>query len=193
MRRQRPIHRPSLKGSAGYSLVEVVVAMLISCIMVTAVMSVAITAKQGGAKAMHRMMFDQGMAQLSAEVKEYVTACGCNACTGNCPSPACADPGIQGPNTNNGGAAQWYIDGAPGAGATGKLSDSQGPVWALASGTHKITGLFPTSPASAALEAAPYGGFIKYDVTWPAGCPGTGVPGINDAPVVSFAANWSEP
>ncbi|MFI5348495.1 MAG: hypothetical protein ACHQ2Z_03040 [Elusimicrobiota bacterium] len=161
--------------------------------MITAVMGVAVTAKQGSGKAMHRMMFDQGIAQLSTEVKEYVTACGCDACTGFCPSPACADPGISGPNTLNAGAAQWYLNGAPGAGATGKLIDSMGDVWALTSGAHQITGMFPTTPAAMNLEAPPYVGKIVYTVAWPAGCPGTGVPGINDAPTIKFMANWSEP
>ena len=198
MRRQRPCKRPPHIGSAGYSLVEVVVAMLISVVMVTAVMSVAVTAKQGSAKAMHHMMMDQGVAQVSAMVKQYVTACGCNACTGVCPSPQCADPGISGPNTAPGvtGANQWYFSGSKITDWT-KVPPPSGTgvpqaVWPLASGDHYLTGVVPS------LEAAPYIGYIKYSVGWPnigGACTvgNGGIPGVSDAPEVKFMANWSEP
>ena len=205
MRRHRTRLRPIRIGFAGYSLVEVVVAMLISCVMLTAVMGVAVTAKQGGGKSMHRLAFDQGISQLSAELKSYVTACGCRADTGACPGGGlCDDPGINGPNTNRAGVAQWYINGAPGAGTTGKLIDTYNgsagaDVWALACGDHVITGLFPPPPSPLALESAPYGGSIKYTVGWPdinaagVGSCAVGLPGINDAPTIKFMANWSEP
>lgn len=186
-RRSRLIH----PGASGYSLVEVVVAMLISCIMVTAVMGVAVTSKQGSAKTMHRMLFNQGIAQLSAEVKQYVTGCGCIKSTGACPAPQCTT--ILGPNTNNAGVATWYLNGAPGPGATGRLIDSQGPVWALACGVHTITGVFPTAPASAALEAPPYNGTIQYTVSYPIGGCTASAPSAVDVPRIDFAANWTEP
>jgi len=179
-------------GNAGFSLVEVMVAMLIGAVMVTAVLGVSVTAKTGGAKAQHRQMFDQGIAQLSAELKQYVTACGCwktgGGVTCTTPSvPATNCTTVLGPNTNNAGAATWYLNGA--AGAAGNISDSQGNVWALACGVHTIRGIVPT------LEAAPYNGAISYNVVgWPnaAACIG-GPPGVSDTPQIQFTASWTEP
>jgi hypothetical protein len=167
--------------------------MLISCVMVTAVMGVAVTAKQGGGQQAHRMMYDQGIAQLSAQVKEYVTACGCNASTGVCPSPGCADPGINGPNTGPGitGVNQWYLQDT----SLG-IYDFNGPpnsgtpqtVWALTCGDHYVIGIVP------AMEVAPYYGYIHYQVGWPTlGACTVGVPGANDMPVVQYTAVWQEP
>jgi prepilin-type N-terminal cleavage/methylation domain-containing protein len=197
MRRHRT-SVPRLSTAPGYTLVEVVVAMLISCVMMTAVMGVAVTAKQGGGQQAHRMMFNQGIAQLSAQVKEYVTACGCSAATGGtCPSPGCADPGISGPNTGPGitGVNQWYLqdtsvnpgiydfDGPPNAGGVARAT------WALSCGDHYITGIVP------ALEVPPYQGYIHYQVGWPTlgTCSVPGVPGKNDMPVVQYTAVWTEP
>lgn len=185
-------HRPRVRvlaASAGYSLVEVVLAMLISCIMVTAVMGVAVTARQGSGKSIHRMMFDQGISQLSAEVKQYVTACGCLKSTGACPSPGCTQ--IPGPNTNVAGVNTWNLNGAVGAGGTLLDSASYGGagqnVWALSCGSpHVVTGVVPT------LESSPYNGSITYNVTWPSGCTAS-LPLATDTPLITFTANWTEP
>ena len=189
---QRAFDRPPPGGSAGYSLVEVMVAMLITCIMLTAVMGVAVTSKQGSITSEHRTLFNQGIAQLTSEVKEYVTACGCDKGTGNCVPAlnptACTQ--ILGPNTNAAGAATWYLNGA--AGASGVLNDSMGNVWALTCGDHVITGVVPLFEAP-----SPYNGTIDYKVGWPgcaANCVGcTGVPAATDVPTITFTANWTEP
>lgn len=161
--------------------------MMISCVMVTAMMGVAVTQKQGSGKTMHRMMFDQGIAQLSGELKQYVTACGCVKNTGNCSLPALGCSTILGPNKNNAGIATWYLNGAGGSPLGSNIVDSQGNVWALScGGAHSITGLVP------ALEAAPYSGSISYTVTWPGGCNAV-VPGPTEDPQISFTANWTEP
>ena len=186
--------RLSSPGSTGYSLVEVIVAMLISCIMVTAVMGVAVTGKQGTGKGMRRMMFDQGIAQVSAEVKQYVTACGCTKNAGAaCPAPACTQ--VLGPNTNNAGVATWYISGAPGAVPPGTIVDA-GVVggatrntWALSCGPHYITGVM--NGGAVDLEANPYQGYILYTVNYPSGC--AGIPLVNDTPSITYTANWTEP
>jgi len=174
-------------GSSGFSLVEVMVAMLIGSVMVTAVLGVSVTARTGGAKSTHRQMFDQGIAQVSAELKEYVTACGCKKSNGDCSSPAGGCTLLSGPNTNNAGIATWYLNGAAGAG--GNMTDSQGNVWALACGVHTITGVVPT------LEAAPFNGRISYNVVgWPgAGACTASAPGTNDTPQIQFTASWTEP
>lgn len=174
------------KERNGYSLVELVIAMLISCLMITAVMGVAVTSKRGGVKGMHRLMFNQGISQLSAQVKQYVTACGCSPATGVCDPVGCAIPGNLGPNAFRSGAATWNLTG-------GALRDFAGPppngapqdVYAMKCGSHYVTGVVPT------LEAAPYNGYIRYDVSWPGGCPAS--VGATDTPMVTFSANWDDP
>ncbi len=158
--------------------------MLISAIMVTAVMGVAITAKQGGGKDQRRMMFNQGIAQLSAQLKAYVTACGCNPTGGACPAPACTM--ILGPNRfSNAGVATWYLNSSNPA--LNPVKDSMGNVYALTCGAHTVTGVVP------ALEAPPYNGAITYTVAWPGGvCPNP-LPPVGSAPQVTFTANWTEP
>ena len=166
--------------------------MLISCIMVTAVMGVAVTSKQGSSKSTRRLLADQGIAQLSAEVKQYVTACGCVKSTGVCPAPACTE--ILGPNTNVAGVSTWNINGAAGPAANivdaAVYGGAGRAIWALAcggTGNHVITGIMPT------LEAAPYNGSITYNVQWPiGGCNGT-LPTAADTPSITFTANWTEP
>lgn len=186
MRRARDPRR-GRAGSAGFSLVEVMVAMLIGAVMVTAVLGVSVTAKTGGAKSTRRQMADQGIAQLSAELKQYVTACGCKKSSGDCSLPAGGCTLVTGPNSNNAGIATWYLNGA--AGAVGNISDSMGNVWALTCGAHTIRGVVP------ALEAAPYNGSITYTVAgWPSAAACTAsAPGPNDTPVITFSANWTEP
>lgn len=166
--------------------------MLIGAVMVTAVLGVSVTAKLGGVKAQHKQMFDQGIAQLSVELKEYVTGCGCwktgSGSTCTTPSvPAANCTLVLGPNSNNAGVATWYINGA--AGAAGNITDSMGNVWALACGAHTLHGVVP------ALEAAPYNGSITYNVMgWPNAASCTAAPpGINDTPQIQFTANWTEP
>ncbi len=177
--------RPSPRlPRAGYSLVELVIAMLISCLMITAVMGVAVTARRGGVKGMHRLMFNQGISQLSAQVKQYVTACGCNPSTGACDPTGCAVPGNLGPHTANSGFATWYLTGGGLADAATAGGAGRG-VYALMCGPHYVTGVVPS------LEGAPYNGYIQYDVSWPGGCP-TSI-GATDTPVVTFTAQWDEP
>ena len=196
MEQARLFRLTSARGvQAGYTLVEVVVAMLISCIMITAVFGVALTSKQSTGKNERHLLFDQGIAQLSGQLKSYVTACGCVP-GGSCPTGPCNGPGeIDGPNTNfHWSPATWYLDGAPGAnGAT--IHDYPNPpsscgsfgtpqkVWALASGAHYITGV--VNSGTPPLDQSPFCGYIMYTVAWP-GPPAT-VP-----PQVTFTATWND-
>ena len=140
MNRRRLPHR----GTNGFTLVELIVAMLISCTMITAVMGVAVTSKQGGGKSMRHVMFDQGIAQLSAEVKQYVTACGCTKNSGTaCPTPNCTM--ILGPNTNSGRREHLeHQRKAAGAVAGVPITDAAAlrgtNTWALSCGNHVIYG-----------------------------------------------------
>lgn len=174
-------------GASGFSLVEVMVAMLIGAVMVTAVLGAAVSATQGTAKSNHRAALNQGIAQVSAELKNYVTACGCVKSTGACPAGNCTL--ISGPNSNN-GANTWSINLAPGP--SGTITDlDYGNGWALAcginGGTHRLSGVVP------ALEAAPYNGQISYTVSWPVGGCSATVPANTDAPAITFNATWNEP
>ena len=160
--------------------------MLIASVMVTAVLGVSVTATQGSAKSMHRQMFDQGISQVSGQIKNYVTGCGCDK-GGACTVAACTPPnGLLGPNTNNGGVNTWYFNNAPGP--SGAIVDSMGNVWALACGTHILTNVLTAGTPN--LEAVPFSGHISYTVTWPGGCPGA--PGT-ETPKIDFSASWTEP
>jgi prepilin-type N-terminal cleavage/methylation domain-containing protein len=181
-------------GSAGFTLVELIVAMLISCTMITAVMGVAVTSKQGGGKAMRHTLFNQGIAQLSAEIKQYVTACGCTKAAGStCPAPQCTT--ILGPNINVGGVNTWNINGAAGAIVGIPITDAAvyggggRATWALSCGNHVLTGVMNGSTPS--LEAPPYNGSITYNVSYPSGC--AGLPLSTDVPEITYTANWTEP
>jgi prepilin-type N-terminal cleavage/methylation domain-containing protein len=183
---QRPRRRfRAAPGPAGYTLVEVVVAMLISCVMVTAVMGVAITAKQSTVHNARRLQTDQAISELSGLLKNFVTACGCNPSSGSCTgaSPTACTM-ITGPNTANAGVATWYLNNYPGAAGL-PIVDSLGNTYALKCGTHKLSNVLP------AIEAAPFNGNISYTVSWPGGCPN--LPGPTGTPTVAFNAYWTEP
>ncbi len=150
--------------------------MLISCIMVTAMFSVALTQKQGSGKSDRRMLSNQGAAVVSALLKDFVTGCDCNPATGAC-GPDCAL--IEGPNKfRSPGVGTWYMNGHAGV-----VVDSMGDVYALRYGLHTLRGLLP-----AWLEAAPYNGRVNYTVT-PAQAAVLGRP----VPQVVVDVHWDEP
>ncbi len=164
------------RDGLGYTLVEVIVAMLISCIMVTAMFSVALTQKAGSGKSDRKMLANQGMSQVSAMLKGYVTGCGCDPNTGVCNGGGDCDT-LLGPNKANGGVATWYLNGSG-----GNISDSMGNVYALTYGVHTLTGVLPGW-----LEAAPYNARVSYTVSQ--------AQLVNGRPVpqVVMSVNWTEP
>ena len=168
-RRRRPI-----EGDAGYTLVEVVVAVLISAIMVTAVFSTALTSKTSSGKSDRRLIASQAARQLTSRLRQFVTGCGCDINTGICPSPQCTT--ILGP-TNRAGVASWYLNDPTGSPA---ITDSMGDVWAMRCGQHTVTGLLP-----AWFEAAPYNARLVYTVS---NCAGGDTP-----PLVTVNVPWTEP
>lgn len=173
---------PRCDRRAGYTLVEVVVAILVSSIIVISVFSVAVTSKAGSGKNDRRLAAGQAAAQVTAQLKGYVTACGCNPSTGDC--SACASSPVLGPNTNNSGVSTWYLSGG-GVADAGSLGGAARNVYALACGDHFVTGIVPP------LEASPFNGYIRYTVTYPGGCP-TSI-GVTAAPQVTLSVNWTEP
>lgn len=123
--RQRRI-RPDLasRRDAGYTLVEVMVAMLLTTIMVTSVFSVALTVKTGGNKGESKIKAAAGARMVAALLKNYVTG-----------DPASAV--IPGPGT---GANSWSMTGNGIVDACGCPSCTAN-CYALAHGTHSLTGV----------------------------------------------------
>lgn len=181
MRRHRlPPIRPQGPSTLGYTLVEVVIAMLISSIMVTAMFGVALTSKQSSGKNDRRLLASQAARQITSQLRSYVTGCGCNPSTGDC--SACNTSLLSGPNTANGaGAASWYMNG-------GGITDSRGNVYALACNNHVLTGAGIIPPN---LQDPIFNASVSYNVTYPGGCP-TSV-SATSAPKVDVTVNWTEP
>jgi prepilin-type N-terminal cleavage/methylation domain-containing protein len=178
----RPRPRPTeRRGSAGlgYTLIEVVVAMLISCIMVTAMFSVALTSRQGSGKSDRHLIANQAARQVSSQLRAYVTGCNCDPSTGACSTVNNDCTMMTGPNTTRAGVATWYFN-SPGA--SPPVIDSQGDVWALKIGDHSLTGVLPSW-----FEGAPYNARVVYTVTVPASFGG------RPQPQVYVHVDWTEP
>lgn len=136
------------------------VALLISCVMVTAVLASSLTAKTSSGLADRKMVAAETIREVSSQLHGYVTGCNCVPNTGVCQNGGGAGDcnpvtGPWGPNTARAGVATWYFN-APGAG----IVDSQGDVWALKNGLHTITGILPNW-----FSGAPYNAVLTYNVT----------------------------
>jgi prepilin-type N-terminal cleavage/methylation domain-containing protein len=128
-------------ASSGYTLVEVMVAMLLTSIMVTSVFSVALTVKTGGNKGERKIKAAAGARQVAAMLKNYVT--------GDPNNTLIPGPGL--------GTNKWSMD-------SGGVDDTScSNCYALTSGTHTLTGILP-----ATFEAAPFNARVIYFVD-PAG------------------------
>ncbi|MDX6770257.1 MAG: type II secretion system protein [Elusimicrobiota bacterium] len=173
MARHRP--RRLIDRRAGYTLVEVVIAVLLTSIMVTSVFSVALTSKQGGGKSDRRLVAAQAAKRMTSQLRNFVTGCDCNATTGVCSAASCT---IQGP-TPRAGVASWYLNDP-----TNAVNDSRGDVWALASGVHTITG---TGVLPAWFLAAPFNGSVQYTVD------NSVVVNGRPVPQVTLDVVWTEP
>lgn len=114
------------RGDAGYTLVEVMVAMLLTSIMVTSVFSVALTVKTGGNKGEAKIKAAAGARMVAALLKNYVTAEPGTASTTLIPGP-CA-----GAVNNWSMSCNGIVDACPGGGSN---------CYALAHGTHTLTGV----------------------------------------------------
>ena len=152
-------------ASSGYTLVEVMVAMLLTSIMVTSVFSVALTVKTGGNKGERKIKAAAGARQVAAVLKNFVT--------GDPTNTMIPGPGV--------GSNKWSMDG----GAVDDTSCSN--CYALTSGSHTLTGILP-----ATFEAAPFNARVIYFVD-PAG--DTITDGVNTRPIpsVSITTTWTDP
>jgi prepilin-type N-terminal cleavage/methylation domain-containing protein len=163
-----------MKAHRGFTLIEVVAAMLVSCVMISAVFSVALSNKQTNARSDRRLVAAQAAQSLTLKLADYVTADASNT-----PTTLALAPG-----------GLWSLPG-----------DSLGNVYALcgtAAGTaHVLGAASPLVPTQ--ISAAPFNGTLTYTVTWAAGCnvacPGflSAIPVVNCQPKVDVKATWTEP
>lgn len=156
-------------GEAGYTMVEVMVAMLLTSIMVTSVFSVALTVKTGGSKGERKIKAAAGARQIAAQLKNYVTGDPANTV-------------IPGPGA---GTNSWSM-------TSGTVTDDcactscAANCYALAAGSHTLTGVLPAS-----FEASPYNARVIYFIS----TTDTISDGVNTRPVpsVSITTTWNEP
>lgn len=132
--------------------------MLLTSVMVTSVFSVALTAKSGGGKGERALMATQGAKQIANLLKNFVT--------GDTATSLSYPPGVA--------ANGWGLTGVNGI--VDACPDASTICWALAPGTHTLTGVLSTT-----FEAAPYNARVSYFVA--AGSP----------PNVIVTATWTEP
>ncbi|MBI5624901.1 MAG: hypothetical protein HY924_14085 [Elusimicrobia bacterium] len=140
-----------MDGERGSTFIEVSIAMLLVAIVTSSVFSVAITARQGGGRAMRRLIADQAARQLTERLKGYVTGDD---------SQTAIDWGFRGPSSGTTAAGNWTINGAAAINDDGTITDSMGNVNALSVGTHTLTsGVLP-----AWFSAPPYNASVRYVV-----------------------------
>lgn len=157
-----------MRGDAGYTLVEVMVAMLLTSIMVTSVFSVALTVKTGGNKGEAKIKAAAGARMVAALLKNYVTAETGAASTTLIPGP-CA-----GAVNNWSISCNGIVDACPGGGSN---------CYALAQGTHTLTGVMGDFE-----EPPPVGKNARVSYYVNAGTVVNGRP----VPVVVITTNWTE-
>lgn len=154
--------------------------MLITCVMITSVLSSALSSKISGGKNDRRLIASQAARQTSGMLKGFITGCDCSITTGNCTVPSCSItgpmPGYCGVGATNATCTASYSLNNP------PLVDSRGTVYALATGSHTIQGLLPPE-----FEAAPYNARVIYYVT-----PGTQIINGRPVPLVNVTVDWTE-
>lgn len=184
--------RPSRSRRAGYTLIEVMVATLITALLAVATIEVALSTKSNSVRLDRRILANQTSKAVQSALKAYVTG-----------DPNSTATGLCGPNTLNGGTlnargmmtsctrAMWCI-------SNSLMTDSPGgggsnPCYALNPGTHILscTGMRPPPSLDDrlcllpyALVQPPYNGYVQYTVTYSA----AGAP-----PQVAINVNWTEP
>ncbi len=148
----------------GYTLVEVMVAMLLTSIMVTSVFSVALTVKTGGSKGERKIKAAAGARQIAGQLKNFVTG-----------DPT--DTWLAGPGT---GANKWSMDG-------GGIDDTSCvDCYALTAGSHTLTGVLPVE-----FEAAPFNARVTYFISITDTI--TDGVNIRPVPSVSITTTWTDP
>ena len=157
--------------------------MLIACVMITAVLSTALSSKISGGKNDRRLIASQAARHTTSLLKNLVTGCNCSIASGRCSVSGVGACSITGPMPGNcgGGATvatcteSYSLNNPP-------LADSRGTVYALALGSHTITGLLPSE-----FEAAPYNASVIYYVT-----PTSQIINGRPVPLVNVTVDWTE-
>ena len=151
---------------SGYTLIEVMVAMLLTSVMVTSVFSVALTVKTGGSKGERKLKAAAGARLVASQLRNFVTG-----------DPTSTIAGLTGPGV---GSNKWSMDGS----GVDDLSCTN--CYALGAGSHTLTGIM-----AASFEAAPYNARVIYFVT----TTDTITDGVNTRPIpsVSITTTWTEP
>lgn len=167
-----------MKGRGGFTLIEVVVSVLLTAVMVSAVFTVALSVKTGGGKADRKLLAGQAERALSATLKGYVTSDNTATNTVIAGPNACARTGCGTP-----GPTSWNIH------TPGVQTDSLGDVYALTAapvGSEHVLTCVAAPGADAAcfvpkvLRDPPFNGTIKYSV-------------VGSPPQVIVTVNWTEP
>ena len=126
-------------------MVEIVISIMLTALMVSSVFSVALTSKTGGGKQERKLIAAEASRQLSARLKNFVSA------------DVTGTSGIQGPGS---GTNRWSMD----DGAVNDCGPSCGAptctnCYALGAGVHTLQGFLP-----AWFTNAPYNATISYNV-----------------------------
>ncbi|MBI3553304.1 MAG: type II secretion system protein [Elusimicrobia bacterium] len=156
-------------GRSGYTLLEVIISMMLTAILCSAVFSIAITAQQSSNKIDRRVIANQCQRHLSEMLANYVSG-----------DYSATNDRIAGPTSTTPGVASWYINGA--TGEDGRvIVDSCGACYALSPGVHTLTNFLPGW-----FEVQPFNGAISYTIT------NTALTNGNQ-PNVSISVTWTEP
>jgi hypothetical protein len=173
----------------------VVISILLASVIVTSVMSVALTSKslngQNGRNDRHQVA-GQAMKEISSALRNFVTGC-CDVATGTCITTAGAAytcGSIPGPNSAN-ATNTWSFNNYKLS--AGNATDSLGNVYALQEGVHSITGIMPSW-----FENAPYNATVVYTVSAGVAAPSMAPATFPSAagqtmPRVQVVVNWTEP
>jgi type II secretory pathway pseudopilin PulG len=175
-----------MKAREGYTIVEVIVAILVCSVMISSVFSVAVTNKTSSGKVERKLAANLAAQALMQKLKSYQSAD---------PFHGLPDSRIRGPSGGAPGPCSWTLN-------SGQTLDSYGGAcpWALAPlpGIHGITGAggLPGFVPST-LFAPPFNGVIRYTVTWlpsNAYCynPPNAVP-LDCTPKIDVTLVWTEP
>ncbi len=172
-------------------------ALLVSAIIATAVMSVALTAKMNGGqngKTDRHEIAGEAVKNISSALRNFASGCcdvqkGCNPNGYGAGNLWTCYP-ISGPNVNDPSYHGWTFNNYPLA--TGPVGDSGfAGRYALLNGTHILTNVLPSW-----FTAAPYNAQVSYTVNAAAGVPYTlpaAFPATPVMPPVYVSVTWTEP
>jgi len=188
--RHRAIEARRRASSAGNTLVEVVISLLLVSIIVTSVFTVTLSTKADTGKEDRHVVATQSAKEITAALRNFVTAC-CSVTTGGCALTAgvantcyfdIAGKAVPGPNLNGGfSAASWSFNNYQLYSGAPAIVDTD-TTYALHQGQHNLTNVLP-----AWFVAAPFNATFSYTVTPVAAGSQPSVPSVN------VVVNWTEP